>query len=132
MRMAAAMMRDRFIGVAMSVKVRGTIGMPMHMKMYALGPQPPQHAGAKPDQHDANRGFKRPGQIFGNCMTNKDRYAGEYKKCQRVTKPPSQAMFNDIADMRAASRYARHRCDMVGLQRMLHAKQKSQPQNSEH
>jgi hypothetical protein len=65
-------------------------------------------------------------------MTNKDRYAGEDKKCQRVAKSPSQAMFNDIADMRAASRYARHRRDVIGLQRMLYAKQKTQPQNPEH
>ena len=41
-------------------------------------------------------------------------------------------MLDDVADMGAARGDAGHRRDMIGLERMLHAEQKSQPQNSEH
>ena len=49
-----------------------------------------------------------------------------------MAEAPGQAVLDDIADVAAARGDARNRRDMVGLERMLHAEQKSQSQNSEH
>ena len=41
-------------------------------------------------------------------------------------------MLDDVADMGAARGDAGDRRDMIGLERVLHAQQKTEPQNSEH
>ena len=64
-------------------------------------------------------------------MAEQDRSTCKGKQRQRVAKSPSQAMLDDIADMGAPRGDARYRRNMVGLQRVLHAEQKSQAQNKE-
>jgi hypothetical protein len=58
--------------------------------------------------------------------------AGEGEQCQGMPEPPGQAALDDVAHFGAARGDAGHRRDVVGLERVLHAEQKSQSQNSEH
>ena len=41
-------------------------------------------------------------------------------------------MLDDVPNLGAARGNTGHRGDMIGLERVLHAQQKPQPQNSEH
>ena len=65
-------------------------------------------------------------------MAEQNRGAGKGEQRQGMAEPPGQAVLDDVADMAAARGDAGHRRDMVGLERVLHAQQKPQPQNSEH
>ena len=58
--------------------------------------------------------------------------AGKDEQRQRVAEAPGQPVLDDIGDMAAARGDAGDGGDMIGLERMLHAQQKPQPQNSEH
>jgi hypothetical protein len=49
-----------------------------------------------------------------------------------MAKSPGQAVFDDVANVGAPRSDRGHRRNMIGLKRVLHAEQKSQPQNSEH
>ena len=61
-----------------------------------------------------------------------DRGAGEDEQRQRMAETPGQPVLDDVADVGPAGGNARHRRDVIGLQRMLHSEQKAEPQNSEH
>ena len=124
--------RDGIAGVVVQMHVDGTVGMAMRVKVDALARQPPQHMGAKPDQHDTDRRLQRPGEMVGDGMTEQDRGASEGEQGQGVSEPPGQAVLDDVADLAAARGNARHRRDMVGLERMLHSQKKAQSQNPEH
>jgi hypothetical protein len=65
-------------------------------------------------------------------MTEQHRGAGEDEQRQRMTEPPCQSVFNDIANVGPASGNAGHRRDVIGFERMLHSEQKADPQQSEH
>ena len=106
--------------------------MAVAVKMHAVAPQPPQHMRAEPDQHDADGGLHRPRDMLGDRAAEQNRGAGKGEQRQGMAEPPGQAMADDIADTAAARGDAGHRRDMVGFQRVLHAQQKPQPQNSEH
>jgi hypothetical protein len=49
-----------------------------------------------------------------------------------MAEPPGQSVLDDVADVSTARGDAGHRGDMIGLERVLHPKQKPQSQNSEH
>jgi hypothetical protein len=49
-----------------------------------------------------------------------------------MAEPPGQPVLDDIGHMAAARGDAGDGGDMIGLESMLHAQQKPQPQNSEH
>ena len=70
--------------------------------------------------------------VFGNRVAEQDGGAGKDEQRQRMAEPPGQAVLDDIGDMAAARGDAGDGGDMIGLERMLHAQQKPQPQNSEH
>ena len=106
--------------MAVSVDMFRAVAMAMQMKMHAVAPQPPKHIGAETNQHDADGGFKRLGQLLGNYLTQYDCRAGEDGKRQRVAEPPCQAMLDDIDDIGLPGSNAGHRRNMVGLQRVLH------------
>ncbi len=65
-------------------------------------------------------------------MTQNYCRSGKQEQREGVPKPPGQAMLDDVADIAAAGGDAGHRRDVVGFQRMLHAEQKAESQNSEH
>ena len=65
-------------------------------------------------------------------MTDEDRDTGKHEQGQRVAESPGQAMLDDIRDVAAARRDRGDRRDVIGLERMLHAQQKSETQNTEH
>ena len=71
-------------------------------------------------------------QRFRNGVTEQDRGTGKREQRQCMAEPPSQAVLDDIKNFAAASCDRGDRRDMIGLERMLHAKQKTQAQNSEH
>ena len=118
--------------MAVGVDMHGAVAMAVAVKMHAVAPQPPQHMRAEPDQHDADGGLDRPRDVFGDGAAEQDRGAGKGEQRQGMAEPPGQAMADDVADLAAARGDAGHRRDMVGFQRVLHAQQKPQPQNSEH
>src|SRR3954452_21115191 len=132
MPMRAVAMRDGFVGMAVQMDVPGAVAMAMAVEMHAVAPQPPEHMKAEPDQHDADRGFERTRQIFRHGVAEQDRGAGEHQQRQRMTESPGQAVLDDVANVAAAGGKARHRRDVIGFQRMLHAEQKAEPQNYEH
>ena len=65
-------------------------------------------------------------------MAEQDGGAGKGEQRQRVAEPPGQPVLDDIGDMAAACGDAGYGSDMIGFERVLHAQQKPQPQNSEH
>ena len=65
-------------------------------------------------------------------MAKQDGGAGKDEQRQRMAEPPGQAVLDDIGDMGAPRGDAGYRGDMVGLERVLHAEQKTKSQNSEH
>jgi mannose-6-phosphate isomerase-like protein (cupin superfamily) len=95
-------------------------------------PQPPQHMRAKSDQHDTNGALDRPGDGFGNGVSEQDGGAGKNEESDRVAEAPGQAMLDDVADAAAAGSDAGDGGDVIGLERMLHAQQQAETQNSEH
>ena len=131
-RVGRAGMRLRFAGMAVGVDVDRAVVMAVAVKMHAVVPETPEHVSAEPDQHDADRSLQRARDVFGDDKAEQQRCAGESEQRQRMAEPPGQAMAHDIADPAAPRRDARHRRDMIGLQRVLHPQQKPQPQNSEH
>jgi hypothetical protein len=116
----------------MRVDMYDAVAMAVLVKMHAVPPQPPQHMSAETDQHDADRRLERSRQIFGNGVAEHQRSTSEHEQRQGVAEPPGQAMLDDIADMGAARGDAGDRRDMIGLERVLHAQQKPEPQNSKH
>src|ERR1700694_4148648 len=70
--------------------------------------------------------------MFGDCMTQQDRSAGENEEGQPMAETPCQPVLDNIADVGAARGNARDRRDMIGFERMLHAQQKADSQHSEH
>jgi hypothetical protein len=116
----------------MDMNVFRTIAVHMPVKMHAVAPQPPQYVSAETNQHDADRGLQRPRKVFGDRMTQQDRGAGEDEQRQRMAEPPCQPVLDDIANVGPAGGNARDRRDVIGLQRVLHAEQKTDPQDSEH
>ena len=69
---------------------------------------------------------------FWNGAAEQDGGTRERKQGQRVAEPPGQSMLDDVADMGAARGDAGDGRDMIGLERVLYAEQKTKPQNSEH
>ena len=69
---------------------------------------------------------------FGDGAAEQDGGAGKDEQRQRMAEPPGQAVLDDVADMAAARGDAGDGRDMIGFERMLHAQQKPEPQNSEH
>ncbi|OIQ67536.1 hypothetical protein GALL_508860 [mine drainage metagenome] len=65
-------------------------------------------------------------------MAKSKREAGEGQQRQRMANPPRQAMFDDIGHIGAARGDAGDGRDVVGLERVLHAQQKSETQNCKH
>ena len=65
-------------------------------------------------------------------MAKQDRGAGENEQRQRMAEPPRQPVLDDVTNVGPASGNARHRRNVIGLKRMLHTEQKTEPQNSEH
>ena len=124
--------RDRFIDVTVCMEMLRTIAMPVPVKVHAIAPQPPKYVRAKSNQHDADRRLQRTRELFGDRMSQQDRGPGKDKEGQRMAEPPGQPVLDDIANVGAAGGDARYRRDMIGLQRMLHAKQKTNPQRTEH
>ena len=78
------------------------------------------------------RRFDRLRDVVGNRMAEQDRGAREHEQRQRMAKAPGQAVLDDVGDMGAARGDAGYGGDVIGLQRMLHAEQKTKSQNSEH
>ena len=70
--------------------------------------------------------------LFGDRVAEQDGGAGKDEQRQRMAEPPGQPVLDDIGDMAAARGDAGDGGDVIGLERMLHAQQKTQPQNSEH
>ena len=114
------------------MEMHRAVAMAVLVEMHAVAPQPPQHMGAEADQHDADGGLDRPGNAFGDRVAEQDGGAGKDEQRQRMAEPPGQPVLDDIGDMAAARGDAGYGGDMIGLERMLHAQQKPQPQNSEH
>lgn len=86
----------------------------------------------EPDQHDTDGGFQRARDVFGNGMTEQDRGACEDEKGQGVAQTPGQPVPDDVADIGTARGDAGDRCDMIGLERVLHSEQEAKTQNSKH
>ena len=114
------------------MEMHRAVAMAVPVKMHAVAPQPPQHMRAEADQHDADGGLDRPGNAFGDRAAEQDGGAGKDEQRQRMAEPPGQPVLDDIGDMAAARGDAGDGGDVIGLERMLHAQQKPQPQNSEH
>jgi hypothetical protein len=72
------------------------------------------------------------GNAFGDRVAEQDGGAGKDEQCQRMAEPPGQPVLDDIGHMATARGDAGDGGDMIGLESMLHAQQKPQPQNSEH
>jgi hypothetical protein len=70
--------------------------------------------------------------MFRDHAAKKNCGARKYKQRDGVTKPPGQAVLDDVTNVRASRGNAGHRRDMVGLERVLHSKKKAETQNSEH
>ena len=132
MDMSGAGMRNGLAGMAVGVDVNRAVTVAVPVKMHAIAPQPPQHMGAETDQHDADGGLDRARELLGDRVPEQDRRTGKDEQCQGVAEAPGQAVPDDVADVGAARGDRGHRRDMVGLERVLHAEQKSKPQNSEH
>ncbi len=81
--------------------------------------------GAEADQHDADGGLERPRDMCRDRVTEQDRGAGKGEQGQGMAEPPGQAVLDDVAHIGAARGDRGHRRDMVGLERVLHAQQKS-------
>ena len=128
----AAPVRNGINSMAVKMKMRRAIAVPMLMEMHAVAPQPPQHMHPEPDQHDADGGFQRAREMFGNGVAEKNRRTGEHEQGDGVTQSPGQPMLDDVTDARAPGRDAGHRRDVIGFERVLHAKKKAEAQNSEH
>ena len=118
--------------MAVGVDVYRAVVMAVAMKMHAVAPETPEHVSTEPDQHDADGGLQWTRDMFGDRVAEQQRSTRKDEQGQRMAETPGQAMADDIADMAAARGDARHRRDMVGFQRVLHAQQKPEPQNSEH
>ena len=131
MHMRRARMRDGFAGMAVGVEMDDAV-VAVAMEMQTLAPQPPQQMRAKPDQHDADRRLERPRQTFRDGVAKQDGRAGKDKQRQRMAQSPGQPMLDDVADLAAARRDRGDGGDVIGLQRMLHAEQKTETQNTEH
>jgi hypothetical protein len=54
-----SLMRFPVVQMAMDMNMSRSIAMTVLMKVDAVAPQSPEHIGAKPDQHDADRCFER-------------------------------------------------------------------------
>ena len=76
--------------------------------------------------------FDRLRNAVGNRAAEQDGGAGEDEQRQRMADAPGQPVLDDVADMGAARGDAGYGGDMIGLERMLHAEQKTKSQNSEH
>ena len=118
--------------MAVGVEMHRAVAVAVGVKMHAVAPQPPQHMRAETDQHDADGGLERPREMLGDRVTEQDGGAGKDEQGQGMAEAPGQPVLDDVADVGAARGDRGHRRDMVGLERVLHAQQKSQPQNSEH
>src|SRR6476646_490168 len=132
MGMAGTGMRHGFAGMAVRMDMDGAVVMTVLVKMHALAPQLPQHMAAETDEHDADGGLQRPSECFRDGAPEPNCGAGNGEQCQGMAKAPGQPVLDDVGHLAAACGDAGHRGDMIGLERMLHAEQKSQPQNSEH
>ena len=69
--------------------------------------------------------LQRPRELLRDGATEQNRGAGKHEQGQGMAEAPGQAMPDDIADMAAARGDAGHRRDMIGLERVLHAQQKT-------
>lgn len=118
--------------MTVGVDVDRAVAMAVGVKMHPITPQPPQHMRAEADQHDADGGLQRPRQMLGNSVPEQYRRTGKDEQRQGMAKSPGQAMPDNVPHVGPPRGDTRHRRDMIGLQRMLHAEQKPQPQNSEH
>jgi len=87
---------------------------------------------AKAEQHDADRGFDGTRNMFGNGLAKRQGRTRKSEQGQRVAQAPGQPVPDDIGDVAPPRGDARDRSDMIGLKRMLHAQDKSKPQNSKH
>ena len=123
--MRAPLMRNGFGAMAVNMKMRGAVAMPMLMEMHAIAPQSPQHMRAEPDQHDSDRCFQRARDVFGDDTAEQNSNARKDKQCDGVTQPPGQPMFDNVTDIRAPRRDTGHRRDMVRLERVLHSEQET-------
>src|SRR3954453_4421561 len=125
-------MRELFPGMAVGVKMRRAVIMAVAMEMDPVMPEPPQQLQPKPDQHDSNRRLEPVGERIGDDLASEQRRTGKGEQCQRVAEPPGQAVLDDVTDLGAAVGDAGDCGDMVGLQRMLQAQQKTQRQYCQH
>jgi hypothetical protein len=87
---------------------------------------------AEANQHDADARLDRPRESFGHRVAHQHGNGGKRQQSEAVAESPCQAMFDNVGDFSAARRNRGDRGDMVGLERVLHSQQKTQPQNSEH
>ncbi len=118
--------------MTVGVHVDRAVRMQMGVKMHAITPQPPKHMRAKANQHDPDARLDWPRKCFRDRVAQQDGDAGKGQQSEGVAEPPRQAMFDNVANFSAARRNRGDRGDMVGLERVLHSQQKTQPQNSEH
>jgi len=125
-------MRRGFAGMAVGMKMRRAVAVAVFVEMHTIAPQPPQHVRAEDDQHHADGGLHRPGDGFRDGAAEQNGGAGKGEQRQRMTEPSGQPVLDDIAHMAAARGDAGYGGDMIGFERMLHAQQKPQPQNTEH
>ena len=132
MRVRGAGMRNVFAGMAMRVDMHPAVAVAVLVKVHAVAPQPPQHMRAETNQHDADGSFNRPREMFWERVPEQNRSAGKGEQRQGMAEAPGQAVLDDVADIAAARGDARYRRDVIGLECVLHAQQKSQPQNSKH
>ena len=132
MAMGRSIMRDGLAGMAMGVQMDGSVLVAMSVKMNPVAPQPPQHMRAETDQHDPDRGLDRARKVVGDGMAERQRSAGKYEQRQRMAEPPGQAMLDDVGDIVTARGDRGNRRHMIGLQRVLHAQQKTQSQYCKH
>lgn len=122
----AALMWNGIPAMAVNVKMRGTIAVPVLMKMHTIMPEPPQYMHTEPDQHDPDRCFQRTGNVLRDHAAEKNRSAREDKQGDGVAEAPGQAVPHNIANARTPRSDAGHCCDMIGLERMLHPEQKTE------
>ena len=125
-------MRHAFAGMAVGVEMNRAVVMAVRVDMHAVAPQPPQQMRAEADQHDADRGLQRRGELFGDGVAEQDRSTRKRKQRQRMPEPPGQPVLDDVADVAAPRRDRGDGGDMIGLQRMLHAQQEAKTQDCEH
>jgi hypothetical protein len=118
--------------MAVCVQMDSAVTVRMRVKMYAIAPEPPKHMRAEADQHDPHAGLDGTRKLFRDRVPQEDGDAGKNQQGDGVAEPPGEAMLDDVADFGAARRNRGDRRDMVGLERVLHAQQKTQPQDSEH